>query len=96
MFLNVDEANHIYLSTTRTYMALQMVSPMAMIPHLSSAILLSKNSNLKDPEVIKLSKGIIASQEKINRRNESHFNKDEKINQARYRLAKTSFKRKMV
>ena len=96
MFLNVDEANHIYLSTTRTYMALQMVSPMAMIPHLSSAILVSKNANLKDPEVIKLSKGIIASQEKINRRNESHFNKDEKINQVRYRLAKTSFKRRMV
>ena len=96
MFLNVDEANHIYLSTTRTYMALLMVSPMTMIPPLSSATLVSKNANLKDPEVIKLSKGIIASQEKINRRNESHFNKDEKINQVRYRLAKTSFKRRMV
>jgi len=113
MFLNVDEANHIYLSTTRTYMALLMVSSMAivmtlmmgkmypnkrlntgiilgsvvlfglvlaglrtqtpvgdvqymkaMIPHHSSAILVSKNANLKDPELIKLSESIIASQEK--------------------------------
>ncbi|MFN0082809.1 MAG: DUF305 domain-containing protein [Ferruginibacter sp.] len=113
MFLNVDEVNHIYISTTRTYMALLMVSPMAivmllmmgkmypnkklntgimlgaavlfalvltglrtqtpigdvqymkaMIPHHSSAIMVSKNANLKDPEVIKLSEGIIASQEK--------------------------------
>ncbi|CAN5386060.1 DUF305 domain-containing protein [soil metagenome] len=113
MFLNVDEANHVYISTTRTYMAVLMVSPMAilmmlmmgkmyphkklntgimlgavvlfalvltglrtqtpisdvqymkaMIPHHSSAILVSKNANLKDPEVIKLSEGIIASQEK--------------------------------
>lgn len=113
MFLNVDKANHIYISTTRTYMALLMVSPMAivmmlmmgkmypnkklntgimlgavvlfalvltslrtqtpigdvqymkaMIPHHSSAILVSKNANLKDPEVIKLSEGIIVSQEK--------------------------------
>lgn len=113
MFLNVDKASHIYISITRTYMALLMVSPMAivmmlmmgkmypnkklntgimlgavilfglvltglrtqtpigdvqymkaMIPHHSSAILVSKNANLKDPEVIKLSEGIIASQEK--------------------------------
>ena len=113
MFLNVDEANHIYLSTTRTYMALLMVSPMAvvmilmmgkmypnkkmntgviiggivlfgivlaglrtqtpigdvqymkaMIPHHSSAIMVSKHANIKDPEVKKLSEGIIASQEK--------------------------------
>lgn len=113
MFLNVDEVNHIYISTTRIYMALLMVSPMAivmmlmmgkmypdkklntgiilgsivlfglvltglrtqtpigdvqymkaMIPHHSSAILVSKHANLKDPEVIKLSEGIIASQEK--------------------------------
>ncbi len=113
MFLNVDEANHIYISTTRTYMALLMISPMAivmmlmmgkmypnkklntgimagavvlfglvlaglrtqtpigdvqymkaMIPHHSSAIMVSKNANLKDSEVIKLSEGIIASQEK--------------------------------
>ena len=113
MFLNVDEANHIYLSTTRTYMALLMVSPMAVvmilmmgkmypnkkmntgviiggivlfgivlaglrtqtpigdvqymkatIPHHSSAIMVSKHANIKDPEVKKLSEGIIASQEK--------------------------------
>lgn len=113
MFLNVDSSHHIYLSTTRTYMALLMVSPMAiimmlmmgkmypnkklntaimisgvivfgvvlaglrtqtpisdvqymkaMIPHHSSAILVSKNAHLKDPEVIKLSEGIIQSQEK--------------------------------
>ncbi|MFF5382914.1 DUF305 domain-containing protein [Pedobacter suwonensis] len=30
MFLNVDEANHIYLSTTRAYMAILMVSAMAI------------------------------------------------------------------
>jgi len=60
-------------------MALLMVSPMAMIPHHFSAILVTKNVNLKHPEVIKLSKGIIASQEAINRRNENHFAKDGKI-----------------
>lgn len=113
MFLNVYEANHIYISTTRTYMSLLMVSSMAivmmlmmgkmypnkkintsiilgsivlfglvlaglrtqtpigdvqymkaMIPHHSSAIMVSKNANLKDPELIKLSEGIISSQEK--------------------------------
>ncbi len=113
MFLNVDEANHIYISTTRIYMALLMVSPMAivmmimmgkmypskkvntgiilggvvlfglvlaglrtqtpvgdvqymkaMIPHHSSAIMVSKHADIKDPEVKKLSEGIIASQEK--------------------------------
>ena len=31
MSFNVDEANHIYLSLTRTYMSLLMVSPMALI-----------------------------------------------------------------
>ena len=31
MFLNVDEANHIFLSTSRTYMALLMSLPMAVI-----------------------------------------------------------------
>jgi len=31
MFLNVDQPDHIYLSLTRTYMALLMVSPMALI-----------------------------------------------------------------
>lgn len=30
MFLNVFEANHIYLSTTRTYMTFLMVCPMAI------------------------------------------------------------------
>ena len=112
MFLNVDEASHIYLSTTRTYMALLMVLPMAvvmmlmmgrmypnkkvntiiilgsiilfglilaglrtqtpvgdaqymkaMIPHHSSAIMVSKNADIKDPEVKKLSEQIIKSQE---------------------------------
>ncbi|MBC7628747.1 MAG: DUF305 domain-containing protein [Ferruginibacter sp.] len=113
MFLNVDEVSHIYISITRAYMALLMVSSMAivmigmmgkmypdkklntgillgsvvlfglvltglrtqtpigdvqymkaMIPHHSSAIMVSKNASLKDPEVIKLSEGIIASQQK--------------------------------
>ncbi len=36
----------------------------AMIPHHSSAIMVSKHANIKDPEVKKLSEGIIASQEK--------------------------------
>ena len=111
MFLNVDDAGHIYLSTTRTYMALLMVLPMAvvmmlmmgtmypnkkvntiiilgsiilfglilaalrtqtpvgdvqfmkaMIPHHSSAIMVSKNAHIKDPEVKKLSEQIIKSQ----------------------------------
>ncbi len=31
MFLNVDSLDHIYLSTTRTYMALLMVAPMALL-----------------------------------------------------------------
>ena len=31
MFLNVDSTNHIYLSTTRLYMTLLMVSPMALL-----------------------------------------------------------------
>jgi uncharacterized protein (DUF305 family) len=35
----------------------------AMIPHHSSAIMTSKNANIKDPEVKKLSKQIIKSQE---------------------------------
>lgn len=112
MYLNVDEGSHIYLSLTRMYMALLMVSPMAilmlvlmkkmypnkksnaliifgsagifvislvllrtqtpigdvqymkaMIPHHSSAILTSKNANISDPEVKKLSGQIIRSQE---------------------------------
>lgn len=31
MYLNVDQADHIYLNTTRLYMALLMVSPMALV-----------------------------------------------------------------
>ena len=31
MFLNVDKTSHIYLSTTRTYMALLMILPMAVV-----------------------------------------------------------------
>lgn len=31
MFLNVDRSDHIYLSTTRLYMTLLMVSPMALV-----------------------------------------------------------------
>jgi len=112
MFLNVDELSHIYLSYTRTYMSLLMVTPMAlimlglmrkmyqnkklnsiitiaaialfvfaltglrsqafindtqymkaMIPHHSSAIMTSKNANIKDPELRRLSDSIIKSQE---------------------------------
>jgi len=35
-----------------------------MIPHHSSAIMTSKNADIKDPEVKKLSEGIIQAQEK--------------------------------
>src|SRR4051812_19340149 len=31
MFLNVEETSHIYLSNTRAYMAMLMVSPMALV-----------------------------------------------------------------
>jgi len=113
MFMNVDSVDHIYLSLTRTYMSLLMVTPMAllmlwlmgnmypnkklnkvigllsaivfvlalvflrnqtfvsdreymqaMIPHHSSAIMTSKHATITDPEVKKLSEGIIASQER--------------------------------
>ena len=110
MFLNIDRIGHFYLSLTRMYMTLLMVSPMAvlmlllmpmmypdkkrnafimvsavvvfacaffglrnqwfisevqyMIPHHSSAILVSKNAGIKDPEVRKLADLIIQSQEK--------------------------------
>ena len=113
MFLNIDTLSHYHTSTTRVYMAILMVAPMAvymmlmmgkmypnkninigiiivaivvfivtllglrtqtpisdvqymkaMIPHHSSAILVSKNANLKDPEVRKLAEQIIQSQEK--------------------------------
>jgi hypothetical protein len=124
MFLNIDSTDHIYLSLTRLYMALLMVSPMAllmiymmpamyvnkklntmigcisvtvfvlaltflrlqifindaeymkaMIPHHSSAILTSKNANIQNPEVKKLSKGIIESQEKEIREMKSYLEK---------------------
>lgn len=112
MYLNVYKTAHIYLSATRLYMTLLMVSPMAiimllmmpgmyrnkkanniiivsgisvfilalvllrtqtpitdtqyvkaMIPHHSSAILFSKEANIRDPEVRELTKQIIESQE---------------------------------
>ena len=112
MFLNMDKLDHYHTSATRIYMALLMVSPMAivmmlmmgkmypdkkwntsiiigsavlfvviltalrtqtpindvqymkaMIPHHSSAIMVSKNANIKDAEVKKLSEQIIKSQE---------------------------------
>ncbi|WP_338760501.1 DUF305 domain-containing protein [Bernardetia sp. ABR2-2B] len=113
MFLNVAELNHIYLSNTRLYMTLLMVSPMAvlklffmsdmykdkklnvgivflsvsifisallflrtqtfiddeqymkaMIPHHSSAILVSENTDFKNAEVKELSIEIIKAQER--------------------------------
>ena len=113
MFLNVDQFDHIYLSLTRTYMSLLMVSAMAlvmlglmrhmypdmrlnrliaggsvavfalvltllraqipvgdvqymkaMIPHHSSAIMVSRSAELQDPVVKKLAEGIIQSQER--------------------------------
>ena len=113
MFLNMDKLSHYHTSTTRVYMAILMVAPMAvvmmlmmgkmypnkkvntgiilaaivvfilvltglgtqtligdeqymkaMIPHHSSAIMVSKHANIKDPEVKKLSEQIIQSQEK--------------------------------
>lgn len=113
MFLNVDRLDHIYLSTTRLYMTLLMVSPMAvlmlvlmpgmyknkslnalllggsglvfalallglrrqvlvsdqqylqaMIPHHSSAILVSQEAHLQDAELRQLSQDIIAAQER--------------------------------
>ena len=111
MFLNVDQANHIYLSLTRTYMTLLMVAPMAlimlglmahmypnkrrnaaivvaavlvfagalaglrtqtpigevqwmkaMIPHHSSAIMVSQRADIQDPEARALAEQIIKSQ----------------------------------
>lgn len=113
MFSNMDDISHYHTSLTRIYMALLMVTPMAvvmmlmmgkmypnrkvntsiifgsivvfilvlaglrsqtpvddvqymkaMIPHHSSAIMVSKHANIQDPEVKKLSEGIIQSQEK--------------------------------
>ena len=31
MFLNADRFDHVYLSTTRTYMSLLMIAPMALL-----------------------------------------------------------------
>ena len=39
MFLNVDEADHIYLSLNRLYMAILMVSPMAIIMMLTMPVM---------------------------------------------------------
>ncbi|SHL96615.1 protein of unknown function [Hymenobacter psychrotolerans DSM 18569] len=113
MFLNVDQPDHVYLSLTRTYMSLLMVSAMAlvmlglmrhmypdkrtnqliaggsaalfvlvllllraqipvgdvqymkaMIPHHSSAIMVSRSAKLQDPQVQKLAQDIIRSQER--------------------------------
>ena len=113
MFLNVARLDHIYLSLTRLYMTLLMVSPMAvlmlllmpgmyknkalnalllggsglmfslallglrqqafvsdqqymkaMIPHHSSAIMVSQAAQLQDPELRQLSQDIIAAQER--------------------------------
>lgn len=113
MFLNVDVPDHVMFSTTRTYMTLLMIAPMAismllfmwnmykdkranyiilgvsvivfagtlsmlrsqkliadvqwmkaMIPHHSSAIMVSQKAHLKDPEAKQLAKDIIAAQKK--------------------------------
>ena len=113
MFLNMDSIENYHTSTTRFYMAILMVAPMAivmivmmgkmypnkqintgiavaaiilfivtltalrtqtpigdvqymkaMIPHHSSAILTSKQADIKDPAVRKLADSIIASQER--------------------------------
>ena len=127
MFLNMDKLSHYHTSTTRVYMALLMVAPMAvvmmtmmgkmypdkrintgiviggivlfavilaalrtqtpigdvqymkaMIPHHSSAIMVSKNADIKDPEVKKLSEQIIQSQEKEIAEMEAKLNRIEK------------------
>ena len=55
----------VVLAALRTQTPISDVQYMkAMIPHHSSAIMVSKQANLKDPEVKKLSEGIIQSQEK--------------------------------
>lgn len=113
MFLNADLFDHVMLSTTRTYMAVLMIAPMAismmlfmwgmyknktanyiivglsvvvfvvtlfmlrnqtliadvqwmkaMIPHHSSAIMVSQKAHLKDPEAIKLAEEIIEAQKR--------------------------------
>ena len=113
MFLNIAQIDHLYLSTTRFYMTLLMIAPMAivmvlfmpmmyknrrlnlviivsgtavfflslallrnqvfindtqymkaMIPHHSSAIMVSQQADLKDPRVQELAKRIAESQKK--------------------------------
>lgn len=113
MFLNADVLDHVMLSTTRTYMTILMIAPMAismmlfmwgmyknkklnyiilgfsaivfiatlyglrqqvfisdvqwmkaMVPHHSSAIMVSQKAHLKDPEAIKLAEEIIEAQER--------------------------------
>lgn len=55
----------IVLAALRTQTPISDVQYMkAMIPHHSSAIMVSKHANIKDPEVKKLSEQIIQSQEK--------------------------------
>ena len=127
MFLNMDKLSHYHTSMTRIYMALLMVTPMAvvmmvlmgkmypdkktnaiiifsssvlfvvilaalrsqtpisdvqymkaMIPHHSSAIMVSKHANITDPEVKKLSEQIIQSQEKEIAEMEAMINRLEK------------------
>lgn len=113
MFLNADVFDHVMLSTTRTYMTILMIAPMAvsmllfmwkmyknkvvnyiilgasvivftstlfmlrnqtliadvqwmkaMIPHHSSAIMVSQKAHLEDPEAIKLAEEIIEAQKR--------------------------------
>lgn len=113
MFLNADIFDHVMLSTTRTYMTILMIAPMAismmhfmwgmyenkkanyiiitaalvifaatftmlrnqtlitdvqwmkaMIPHHSSAIMVSQKANLQDPEAQQLALDIIEAQKK--------------------------------
>lgn len=53
------------LTTLRTQTPVSDVQYMkAMIPHHSSAIMVSKHANIKDPEVRKLADSIIASQQR--------------------------------
>jgi hypothetical protein len=113
MFTNVDQLDHIMLSTTRTYMTILMIAPMAimmllfmkgmytkktlnyflltlmlvigssayymlrqqvlvddvaymkaMIPHHSSAIMVSQKAHFSDPETKQLAKDIIEAQKR--------------------------------
>ncbi|WP_339702708.1 DUF305 domain-containing protein [Algoriphagus aquimarinus] len=113
MFLNADLFEHVMLSTTRTYMTILMIAPMAismmlfmwgmyenkkanymilgtaliifigtltmlrnqtmiadvqwmkaMIPHHSSAIMVSQKAHLQDPEAQKLAQDIIEAQKR--------------------------------